>query len=152
MRSGFRIERRTTADGSSTHSKMIAPSTFPADVAHLKKLLSRYTYHPVFFPLHTYTSSKWVPAKGKTIYGTGWPKSYNEMGAVYDLSALADLELIHRIGTCICGKWFFAKFSHQRFCSTACRELAFRSSPEQQEVRRKRAREYYRLHRSGKVR
>jgi hypothetical protein len=56
-----------------------------------------------------------------------------------------------RIGRCKCKKVFFRKFMHQQFCSDRCRNKARESSPEWKEYRRKKAREYYRLHKSGKV-
>jgi hypothetical protein len=56
-----------------------------------------------------------------------------------------------RVGRCKCKNVFFRKFTHQEFCSDRCRNKARESSEEWKEYRRKKAREYYRLHKSGKV-
>lgn len=72
----------------------------------------------------------------------------------------AVLELLHafreprhgpRIAQCACGTYYFRRFSHQRFCSETCRLKEFRSSAEWKAHRRRKAREYYWLHKSGKV-
>jgi hypothetical protein len=53
--------------------------------------------------------------------------------ALIKLLHLADRGLIGRVRKCArnqCGKWFFAKFQHQRFHSTPCQQETFRSDPE----------------------
>lgn len=46
--------------------------------------------------------------------------------------------LLDRIRQCLtCGKWIYARFQRERFCSGPCREKAFRSSPEGKEKRKK---------------
>jgi hypothetical protein len=56
---------------------------------------------------------------------------------------------IERIALCQCGRFFFARFSHSRFCSAECRVAFWESSPERKAQKRKKAREYYQLHRYG---
>jgi hypothetical protein len=117
----------------------------------LQVLLQEYKYYPMFFPLGSITGSHWYPVPRGNKYSHGWAVEYDDSNAVFDLADLADAELLNRVKRCRCGRWIFAKFSHQRFCSVQCREKEFRSSPEWKEYRRKKAREYYRLHKSGKV-
>jgi hypothetical protein len=117
----------------------------------LQKLLREYKYYPMFFPLGSITGSHWYPVPQVKKYSHGWGVNYDDSNAIFDLADLADTELLNRLKECRCGRWIFAKFSHQRFCSVQCREKEFRSSPEWKEYRRKKARGYYRLHKSGKV-
>lgn len=115
-------------------------------------MLTRYKYYPMFFPLGTFVSVQWFPAIGRHgEYSHGWPLEYDDVNAVYDLAQLAAIDLLNRLRKCKCGAWMLVRFSHQRFCSVVCREKEFRSSPRWREYRRQKAREYYRLHKSGKV-
>ena len=120
-------------------------------IRHLERLMRQYQYYPLFVPFGSF-SRHWFPVpKGKNKGFVGWPAKYGDVSAVYNLAQLAEMGLIVRLRKCICGNWLFARFSHQRFCSAQCREKEFRSSPEWKEYRRKKAREYYRLHKSGYV-
>jgi hypothetical protein len=71
------------------------------------------------------------------------------------LLAVAELYvalMIDRLRQCThCQQWLCARFSHQRFCSARCRERHFQSSLEWKEQRRRRARQYYRLHKTKNV-
>jgi hypothetical protein len=64
---------------------------------------------------------------------------------------LARHRLLDRIRCCICGRWFFARFMHQRSCSGKCRHKNYEQSEEFKENRRTYMRNYYRLKTSGKV-
>jgi hypothetical protein len=66
-----------------------------------------------------------------------------EATAVHAVVRLADTGLLDRLQTCACGKWYFARFSHQRFCSPECRVTFWESSEERKEQKRKLARQYY---------
>jgi hypothetical protein len=53
--------------------------------------------------------------------------------ALVKLLHLADRGLIGRVRKCArnqCGKWFFARFQHQRFHSERCQQETFKSDPE----------------------
>jgi hypothetical protein len=53
--------------------------------------------------------------------------------ALVKLLHLADRGLIGRVKKCArshCGKWFFARFQHQRFHSERCQQETFKSDPE----------------------
>jgi hypothetical protein len=56
---------------------------------------------------------------------------------------LADQNRLQRLQVCDCGSWYFAKFSHQKFCSTECRVRFWESSEERMEQKRDGARENY---------
>lgn len=111
----------------------------------LERLLRRYTFYPRFFPMGRLLSFAWQPVR------PDHPDRYGEVSAIADLAKLAEKDLLGHLRECPCGKWFWARFSHQRFCSSKCRESEFRSSDKWKEHRRQKAREYYQLHKSGKV-
>jgi hypothetical protein len=59
------------------------------------------------------------------------------------LENLGRLGLLERIRQCpSCGRWLFARFERERFCSGPCREKAFRASPEGKGKRRDYMRRY----------
>jgi len=84
----------------------------------------------------------WEPAhrikKGDPEYvGTGEERFYfTECHAVARIIELCQAGLIEAVRRCPCGKWFCAKFSHSKFCSTSCQQKIYRSSPEWREHRR----------------
>ena len=140
----------------------------------LYRQLSHYSFHPFFVPEGKAIGVNWMP-RGRRKYlrpGKGaWMRlselasraagvagsmlnrefEYDETDAVFHLARLAELRLLHRLKRCRCGRWMFARFSHQRFCSSKCREQEFRSSSEWKEHRRKKAREYYWLHKTKNI-
>ena len=61
------------------------------------------------------------------------------------------LGAIAKVGSCTCGKYFFKKFAHQRFCSDTCRIRDNQNSPAAREYQRRKQREYYHLRKSGKA-
>lgn len=76
-----------------------------------------------------------------------------ECNAAYALMRLAELNSLDSLRTCKqCGLWFFARFAHQQFCSKECRIKHNSSSDEWKEYKRNKAREYYQLHKTGRVR
>jgi hypothetical protein len=75
-----------------------------------------------------------------------------EMDAVQKLIDIADNGQFSALTVCVaCEKWFFRKFSHQRFCSESCRMGNYRQSDSWKAYKRDKAREYYWLHKLGKV-
>jgi hypothetical protein len=97
----------------------------------------------------------WVPARktksGSAVIPGTDVRIYNEH-AIFYVAELYGMGLIDRLRRCInCQKWLCARFSHQRFCSGYCREAHFHASLEWKEKRRRKAREYYRLHRTKNV-
>ena len=74
-----------------------------------------------------------------------------ESVAAHGVIELTKQKLLDRIRCCVCGKWFFARFMHQRSCSAKCRHKNYEQSEEFKENRRTYMRNYYRLKTSGKV-
>lgn len=80
----------------------------------------------------------WVPAKRDWLKGAdrfGGPSRdethfvFTETHAVARIVELCHEGLIERVRMCSCGAWFFAKFSHMKFHSTACQQKAYRDDP-----------------------
>jgi hypothetical protein len=114
----------------------------------LDRRLRRYTFYPRFFPLGKLLSFAWSSTRPNHPDPS---EGYDDVSAIADLAKLAEKDLLGHLKECVCGRWIWARFSHQRFCSARCRERHFRSSEKWKEHRRQKAREYYRLHKSGKV-
>jgi hypothetical protein len=74
-----------------------------------------------------------------------------ESVAIHNAIELAKRGLLQRIVSCECGRWFFAKFQHQKFCSARCRKRHHEGSETFRAARRAYMRRYYRLKVSGKV-
>lgn len=74
-----------------------------------------------------------------------------ESVAAHGVFELMKQGLLDRIRCCICGRWFFARFAHQRSCSAACRHKVYEQSDDFRDKRREYMRSYYRLKISGKV-
>jgi hypothetical protein len=142
----------------------------------LQSLCTCYAYYPSFSPSgrgakfdpdwhpsiregyafgnadHIPADVAWLPLSTYSKYESGWVNpEYDEMKAVYHLARIAQLGELDRLKKCNCGRWLYARFSHQRFCSAKCREKAFRSDPAEKEKRRRWARENYWLHRNKNV-
>ncbi len=56
-----------------------------------------------------------------------------------------------RLVKCGCGQYFFQRSSLSRFCSNKCRIGFWENSEVRKQQKRAKAREYYKLHKSGKV-
>ena len=124
--------------------------------AHSKiiTLLKRYRFFPALFSFGGRLLTQWAPVSGPDgKFRRHWPPAdgkYDDFQAIYELTFPRSLG-IERIEECDCGKWFFMKFKHQRFCSARCRDRANKSSPKWREYRRNKAREYYWLHKTRNV-
>jgi len=142
----------------------------------LESLCKQYVYYPDFYPrgrgaefdpnwhpsfregfafadpeadVETFV---WFPVRNAGKYSAGWTNpQYDDLKAVYDLTLIAQEGFLDRLKKCNCGKWLYARFAHQRFCSAKCRERAFRSDPAEKEKRRKWARNYYWLQKHANV-
>lgn len=114
-------------------------------------LLRRYKFSPLIFPFASRMITQWTPISGPGgRFRRRWPPvagEYDDVQAVFELTWNKG-EGLTKIRECRCGKWFFVKFSHQKFCSSRCRDKANKSSPLWKEYRRKKAREYYWLHKT----
>ena len=119
-------------------------------------LLRRYKFFPLILPFGDRTFRQWTPVSGPDgKFKRGWPPTYGEyddVQAVYELATPSPDEHAERILECACERWFYQRFSHQKFCSAKCRDKANKATPQSKEYRRRKAREYYWLHKHKNVR
>ncbi len=83
--------------------------------------------------------------------GFGWRYSDPLCEGFHLLITVAQMGFLDRILRCAnanCGKWFFAKFSHENHCNPVCQRRAYQSSEQWKEKRRA----WYRDHRQSKKR
>jgi hypothetical protein len=118
----------------------------------VRRLLCRYKFSPLVAGLGGRVIPQWMPVSvpGGRFKGR-WPPvagKYDDVQAVFDLTWMSSGEGLRKIRECGCGRWFFVRFAHQKFCSARCRDKANKSAPQSKEYRRKKAREYYWLHKS----
>ncbi len=99
--------------------------------------------YPVFSLIHPDPRSKRLWSVGEALAGG---QIIPEATAVHAIVRLVEAGLFDRLKTCACGEWYFARFSHQRFCSPECRVTFWESSEERKEQKRKLARQYYMHH------
>jgi hypothetical protein len=119
------------------------------------RLLSRYRFSPLILPFASRMIPQWTPISGPGgRFKRCWPpfgSEYDDVQAVFELVWMSDGEGLTKVRECRCRKWFFVKFAHQKFCSAVCRDKANKSLPQWKEYRRKKAREYYWLHKNKNV-
>lgn len=71
----------------------------------------------------------------------------DEPGAIQKMLALSRNSYLDRVRTCVaCEQWFYAKFSHAKFCSRACQQRHFRTSEEFKEHKKRYMRGLRKLH------
>jgi hypothetical protein len=76
-----------------------------------------------------------------------------ECHAVRAVMKLTELGALQKLRKCKeCGNWLYARFEHQQFCAKRCQIKHNASSEQWKEYKRNKAREYYHLHKTGKVR
>jgi hypothetical protein len=74
-----------------------------------------------------------------------WKSNKPEGDLLLHLVRLSETNLLDRVRRCSkCRIWFFARFRHQRYCTTRCQQSAYKTSEEWKDRRRKYMREYRR--------
>jgi len=89
---------------------------------------------------------EWVPDHPKQ------SDAYRECEVAMEIMDLFKNGSLASFRKCECGSYFFARSSITRFCSKKCRVAYWENSETRREQKRKKAKEYYHLHKSGKVR
>jgi hypothetical protein len=75
----------------------------------------------------------------------------SEFHSVDCLLNLFELDVLSRVRICDCGRYFYARSTLSRFCCKSCRELFWENSEMRKNQKRKKAREYYWLHKNKNV-
>jgi hypothetical protein len=95
--------------------------------------------------------NRWIPRWHAEGERSRTPDSMSEADAVLRIFQLAQNGYVDRLRECVdCRKWFFARFSHSRFCSSACQQRNYKRSPEWREHRNEYMRNYYKQNRQRK--
>lgn len=106
-----------------------------AHIRHLNRAIARYTFRP-HFPDPARFSLRWRAPSPEMVIPS-------EHRAILSLLRTLEIKRVNRVRACgHCTKWFFARFSHSKFCHTKCQQKQYASSPEHKEGRRKYMREY----------
>jgi hypothetical protein len=69
-----------------------------------------------------------------------------ELGAINAFLQLEWARNLDHVGECKCGKFYYRRFKHQRFCSSGCRLAEQHTSEEFKAKRRLLSKKYYRYH------
>lgn len=104
----------------------------------LNKCLERYKFSPTYWhQLDDIPIIGWFSAPEPTEPSderVGF--SFSEGDALLCIMELAREDLFKDLRVCHCGKWFFARFIHHKFCSQSCQQTHHRSNPEYREAHR----------------
>jgi hypothetical protein len=113
----------------------------------LNQRLVKYAMWPMFLGRSTQVRrwGKNRSAEARTKFRWKWSHGYNPATPiVHCIARLGVQGFFSRLRQCtLCTNWYYARFGHQLFCSTRCREKRFKSTPEWRAMRR----EYMRKHR-----
>lgn len=144
---------RVTRKYASVHKLRIAlkqkklPPAFWNCHQRLNAMLSKFTYAPQI-DLHELPDGElvsWV----LSVEETPMPLISEQVRLILRLIEEGTLLKIRRCQQC--GKWYFAHYWHQQYCTTSCRRKHLSVTEEFKEERRKYMRRYYKLQNSGKV-
>jgi hypothetical protein len=128
----------------------------PEEIREAYKSYS-YLLHEINAMLRSYSGTRYFP---NGVGAFGWTVTWRDRrdeetrgeGSLWQQQSLSHVLSVaargslNRIRTCArCERWFFARVSHQNFCSDKCRLQHFAEKPEFKEKRRRYMAEYRRL-------
>jgi hypothetical protein len=148
------LDRSTTSVRRGTSGEFVFSPEISRAARSINRLLSRYTATPSVELLCQddidpklqawWLKWNWNPR--------GNAKIHFEMPMIQQIWDIAQAGRISYVKQCAnCGKWLFARFSHQRFCKDNCKETFHRSNAADKQRRREWARNNYRLHKNKNV-
>jgi hypothetical protein len=122
--------------------------TFDKCLKEVQTELEHYRMRPILRDLDSATEPKMGGA-----LNFDWDSGDSPAArAILLIMSLGNLGLVQRVRHCRnCKRWFYAKFSHNEFCSTKCQQAHYKSSPQWREQRKKYMRQYRKLTESGAV-
>jgi len=121
----------------------------------LNRFLKRYVATPMVLPNYLGNPERKDDPEWQLIWSRNGDRNhpFTELRLVIIAIELAISGHIHALRQCpVCNRWIYGRFEQQKFCSAKCKDVCRRSDPAWQEERRKRAREYYWLHKNKNVR
>lgn len=117
----------------------------------MRKLLSEIDARMAQYP--TSTCSAEMDCYGTVYIEDGFITGRRPVGewlAAHSVSSLTNANAIDRITQCECGRYFFARFSHQLFCSAQCKRRKNQGSKTYKANRKEYMRWYYAMYQSPK--
>lgn len=84
-------------------------------------------------------------------FGEGEVRRRLEANTAYSAFGLAEIGALDRLSKCICEKWFIARRSSQKSCSSLCRHRLYEQTPAAKANRREYMKKYNRLIRNANV-
>ena len=153
----FLVLQRIKKAAQQVRERRLSGRDMVAEFAEVNRILKTYPLYHSFVPDETKVSG-WKVDTGyraafrsavRTAHLSDKPTreeqlmSATEAIAVHGIVGLAHAGLLDRLRKCECGRWYFARFSHQNFCSSTCRVKFWEGSEERREQKRQRARENY---------
>jgi hypothetical protein len=104
-------------------------------VRKIDGMLSRYKVHQRRLDARSWWKPSWIRTPNKyrikmSIVANGDYAEFmfGEADAVNSALRLAEEGYLIRLRECHCGRWFYARFDHQMFCSTPCQRQHYRNS------------------------
>ena len=124
----------------------VVPKIYWEAAERWKSVTTKFTRIPVTDPASFYEGKRitWSLAEESPLALIG-----QQLGWILELIEEARCSKINNASTA--GKWYFARFDHQEFCSNECRGKNHSRSDAFRQRRRKYMREYYRSRNSGKT-
>jgi hypothetical protein len=123
------------------------PGEFAESYERLNETLAKLTYAPKIDP-HDFFDGSPV---SRTLVTEEFPVDLLSLQINWILDLIHENAIL-KIRRCQqCSKWYFARFSHQDFCSKKCQGKHNAGTEAFKEKRRKYMRGYYHLKKSGKV-
>jgi hypothetical protein len=150
------LQQLYSADaGGQARDPLTVGTTKPSHIlklqSELNRLLSPHKAVPQIFDFGDGVCSRWIPAYTNRRNVSRPQAAFFEFLFINIAMDLADTKLLSRVRLCGCGKYFVARSSLTRFCSTRCRIAFWENSDERKRRKREKAREYYLLHKAGIV-
>ena len=118
-------------------------------IGRVNQRLTRYRTSPMLWPANKRGSGLVPFWSFKESPSTKRKAEFLECEAARNLIQLADMGLLGSLRQCECdhkrnrGQWFFARISHQKFCSEECRIRYNQTTPQARAYRAQKSREYY---------
>jgi hypothetical protein len=109
-------------------AEVIGKPRKPSELAEAERLLENELWRYQMNPTLDFDGwPDWGPVMSDDM--EGWP--LGEPAAIETIIELARNRLLPRVQKCGagCGRWFYARFPHQRFCSQPCKDKARRARP-----------------------
>jgi hypothetical protein len=123
----------------------MSPREYVTALNYINKRLSSFAMWPMLVGRST-SFGRWGKRglQARTKFKWRWSSGKDPATeTIHNIVRLGELGLFFRLRQCaFCDAWFYARLSHQLYCSARCRAKHFRSGPKWRELRRNYMRKY----------